>query len=129
MNTVAVTLFFAACCALMQCLLTVLVIRRRLKAGVYFLDGGDALLLRRIRAHGNFAETAPMALLLMALLEFSGLGRVWLIVFGVALLLGRVIHATSLLTNHAAWSRSLGMALTIGVISIEAVCGLWMVFR
>jgi uncharacterized membrane protein YecN with MAPEG domain len=129
MNSVAVTLFFAACCALMQCLLTVLVIRRRLKAGVYFLDGGDAPLLRRIRAHGNFAETAPMALLLMALLEFSGLGRVWLIVFGVALLLGRVIHATSLLTNHAAWSRSLGMALTIGVISIEAVCGLWMVFR
>ncbi|CAM8671371.1 COG3788 Uncharacterized relative of glutathione S-transferase, MAPEG superfamily [Comamonadaceae bacterium] len=129
MNSVAVTLFFAACCALMQCLLTVLVIRRRLKAGVYFLDGGDDPLLRRIRAHGNFAETAPMALLLMALLEFSGLGRVWLIVFGVALLLGRVIHATSLLTNHAAWSRSLGMALTIGVISIEAVCGLWMVFR
>ena len=129
MNTVAVTLFFAACCALMQCLLTVLVIRRRLKAGVYFLDGGDDPLLRRIRAHGNFAETAPMALLLMALLEFSGLGRVWLIVFGVALLLGRVIHATSLLTNHAAWSRSLGMALTIGVISIEAICGLWMVFR
>lgn len=129
MNSVAVTLFFAACCALMQCLLTVLVIRRRLKAGVYFLDGGDDPLLRRIRAHGNFAETAPMALLLMALLEFSGLGPVWLIVFGVALLLGRVIHATSLLTNHAAWSRSLGMALTIGVISIEAVCGLWMVFR
>lgn len=129
MNSVAVTLFFAACCALMQCLLTVLVIRRRLKAGVYFLDGGDDPLLRRIRAHGNFAETVPMALLLMALLEFSGLGRVWLIVFGVALLLGRVIHATSLLTNHAAWSRSLGMALTIGVISIEAVCGLWMVFR
>jgi uncharacterized membrane protein YecN with MAPEG domain len=129
MNSVAVTLFFAACCALMQCLLTVLVIRRRLKAGVYFLDGGDDPLLRRIRAHGNFAETAPMALLLMALLEFSGLGPVWLIVFGVALLLGRVIHATSLLTNHAAWSRSLGMALTIGMISIEAVCGLWMVFR
>lgn len=129
MNSVAVTLFFAACCALMQCLLTVLVIRRRLKAGVYFLDGGDDPLLRRIRAHGNFAETAPMALLLMALLEFSGLGPVWLIVFGVALLLGRVIHATSLLTNHAAWSRSLGMALTIGVISIEAICGLWMVFR
>lgn len=129
MNSVAVTLFFAACCALMQCVLTVLVIRRRLKAGVYFLDGGDDPLLRRIRAHGNFSETAPMALLLMALLEFSGLGRVWLIVFGVALLLGRVIHATSLLTNHAAWSRSLGMALTIGVISIEAICGLWMVFR
>ena len=129
MNTVAVTLFFAACCALMQCLLTALVIRRRLQARIYFLDGGDDPLLRRIRAHGNFAETAPMALLLMALLEFSGLGSVWLMVFGVALLLGRVLHATSLLTNHATWSRSLGMVLTLGVISIEAVCGLWLVAR
>lgn len=129
MNTVAVTLFFAACRALMQCLLTVLVIRRRLQARVYFLDGGDDPLLRRMRAHGNFAETVPMALLLMALLEFSGLGSVWLMVFGVALLLGRVLHATSLLTNNATWSRSFGMALTIGVISIEAVCGLWMVVR
>ncbi|CAM8633096.1 COG3788 Uncharacterized relative of glutathione S-transferase, MAPEG superfamily [Comamonadaceae bacterium] len=129
MITVTVTLFFAACCALMQCLLTVLVIRRRLKAGVYFLDGGDDPLLRCIRAHGNFAETAPMALLLMALLEISGLGSVWLMAFGVTLLLGRVLHATSLLTNHATWSRSLGMALTIGVISIEAVCGLWMLVR
>lgn len=129
MNIVAVTLFFAACCALMQCLLTAWVIRRRLQARVYFLDGGDDPLLRRIRAHGNFAETAPMALLLMALLELSGLGSVWLILFGVALLLGRILHATSLLTNQAKWSRSLGMVLTIGVISIEAVCGLWLVFR
>ena len=129
MNTVAVTLFFAACCALMQCLLTALVIRRRVQAGVYFLDGGDDPLLRRIRAHGNFAETAPLALLLMALLELSGLGRGWLIFFGVALLCGRILHATSLLTNHATWSRSFGMALTLGVISIEAVCGLWLAIR
>ena len=129
MNTVSLTLFFAACCALMQCLLTALVIHRRIQARVLFLHGGDDPLLRRIRAHGNFAETAPMALLLMALLELSGFSPLWLTIFGIALLLGRILHATSLLTNHATWSRSTGMVLTLAVISIQAMCALWIFFR
>ena len=112
----------------MQCALTVMVVVRRLQARVSFLDGGDKLLLRRIRAHGNFTETVPMALLLMALLEISGLSSIGLIIFGIALLLGRVLHASSLLTNNARWSRASGMTLTIAVISIEGVCALWLFF-
>ncbi len=108
----------------MQCALTALVVMRRLQARVSFLDGGDKPLLRRIRAHGNFTETVPMALLLMALLELSGLHAIWLISFGIALLLGRVLHASSLLTNNATWSRSGGMSLTLAVISIEGVCAI-----
>lgn len=126
MNSVALTLLFAGCCALLQCVLTALVIIRRRQARVSFLDGGDLKLMRSIRAHGNFTETVPTALLLMALLELSGLGRAWLISFGVALLVGRILHASSLLTNNATWSRGGGMALTLGVISIEAVCALWL---
>lgn len=129
MTTVSLTLLFAACCALLQIALTALVIIRRAQTGVEFLDGGDPPLMRRIRAHGNFTETAPMALLLMALLELRGLGSAWLIAFGVALLLGRVLHAQSLLTNNAAWSRRGGMLMTLAVIAIEAVCALWLFFR
>lgn len=113
---------------MLHVLLTALVIRRRVQARVSFQDGGDDQLMRRIRAHGNFAETAPMALLLMALLELSGLGKVWLISFGIALLLGRILHASSLLTNNATWSRSGGMVLTLGVISLEGVCAVGMFF-
>jgi uncharacterized protein len=127
--SVSLTLLFAASCALLQCALTALVIMRRASTGIDFLDGGDHQLMRRIRAHGNFSETAPMALLLMALLELRGLGSTWLISFGVALLLGRILHAQSLLTNNASWSRRGGMSLTLGVISIEAVCALWLFFR
>ncbi len=129
LTSVHVTLFFAACCALMQCVLTGLVVARRLQARVSFLDGGDKQLLRRIRAHGNFTETVPMALLLMALLELSGLAKIWLISFGMALLIGRVLHATSLLTNNARWSRAGGMMLTLGVISIEGICAIWLFAR
>jgi uncharacterized protein len=129
MNTVSLTLLFAACCALLQCALTAMVIIRRAQTGIDLLDGGDQKLLRRIRAHGNFSETAPMALLLMALLELRGLSNTWLIIFGITLLLGRILHAQSLLTNNAAWSRRGGMVLTLAVISIEAVFALWIFFR
>lgn len=123
---VPLTLLFAGCCALMQCALTALVILRRRQARVSFLDGGDKLLMRRIRAHGNFTETVPMALLLMALLEASGLGATWLTSFGITLIIGRVLHAASLLTNNAMWSRIGGMSLTLAVISVEGVCALWL---
>lgn len=126
---VPLTLLFAGCCALLQCALTALVILRRRQARVSFLDGGDKPLMRRIRAHGNFTETVPMALLLMALLEISGLGRMPLVIFGIALLVGRSLHAWSLLTNNATWSRAGGMAITLAVISLEAACALWLFFR
>ncbi len=129
MNTVSLTLFFAGLCALLQVALTALVIVRRLQTGVRFMDGGDPQLMRRIRAHGNFSETVPMALLLMALLELRGMGSHWLMAFGAALLLGRALHAQCLINNNATWGRLAGMVLTIGVISIEGVCALWIFLR
>lgn len=129
MQTVSLTLLFAGCCALLQCALTALVIIRRAQTGVDFLDGGDKQLLRRIRAHGNFSETVPMALLLMALLEMRGMHSAWLIAFGVTLLIGRILHAQSLVTNNAAWNRRGGMVLTLAVISIEGVFAIWVFLR
>ncbi len=40
-------------------------------------DGGDPALLQRIRVHANFVEYVPFALLLLALVEMSGLRREW----------------------------------------------------
>ena len=119
-------LLFAACCALFQVALTALVIARRVKTEIRFLEGGDAVLLHRIRAHGNFTETVPMALLLMALLELRGLGSAWLWAFGAALLLGRALHVHGLLSVNAKWARVAGMLATLAVISTEALAGLWM---
>ncbi len=128
-RAVSLSLLFAGCCALLQVALTALVIARRLQVGVGFLDGGDHQLLRRIRAHGNFSETVPMALLLMGLLELRGLGSPWLVGFGIALLLGSLLHAQSLMTNNATLSRAGGMLLTLAAISIQSVLALWIYFR
>jgi uncharacterized protein len=123
------TLLFAGLCALLQTLLTALVIRRRTQAAVSLQDGGDQQLLERIRAHGNFVETAPMALLLMALLELNGLAAVWLWGFGSLLIVGRMLHAYGLLSGKVGWPRLVGMIMTLFVISIEGVVCLWMFVR
>ena len=129
MNTIHLTLLFAGLCALVQCALTVLVIVRRVHTGVKLMDGGDNPLLTRVRAHGNFTETAPIALILLALLELGGLAPHWLWALGVCLLLGRVLHATSLLTNGAIWSRLAGMVLTLAVLSVGGVLCIGMFWR
>ena len=112
------TLLFAGACALLQCTLTSLVVVQRVRSKIDFLDGGDPTLLRRVRAHGNFTETAPMALLLMLLLELSGVESAWLLMLGTALLLGRVLHAAGLLGWGGHRARLVGMALTMAALSL-----------
>lgn len=124
-----ITLLFAGLCALLQTGLTVLVIWRRVQVGVGLLDGGDQPLLWRIRAHGNFVETAPAALLLMALLECSGLPGAWLWALGTLLVAGRLLHAYGLLSGQLGQPRLIGMGLTVFVISIQGVLCLWMFVR
>lgn len=121
MHAIHLTLLFAGLCALLQCALTILVIVRRVQAGVRLTDGGDALLLHRIRAHGNFTETVPIALILLALLELRGQSPDWMWGLGTCLLLGRILHGASLLTNGAMWSRLAGMVLTLTVLSVGGV--------
>ena len=118
MNPIHLTLLFAGLCALLQCALTALVIRRRVQTGVNLMDGGDDPLLRRIRAHGNFTETAPIALILIALLELRGLEPAGLWALGVCLLLGRILHAAGLLARGARWSQLAGAVLTVAVLSL-----------
>ena len=56
-------------------------------------DVGDAVLTRAIRAHGNFAEYAPIVLLLLLVLALLGFRPLWLHVYGAAFTVGRVIGA------------------------------------
>lgn len=79
---------------LLMLLWPIVATRRRNRIGLG--DGGDPVLLRRIRAHANFVETVPFALLLLALLELTGLRREWVAVLGGVLLVARVLHAIGL---------------------------------
>jgi uncharacterized protein len=128
MQTIHITLLFVGILALLQCALTALVIARRLEAKVSLLDGGDKLLIARMRAHGNFTETVPIAIIMMALLEMRGIPSEWLWVIGSTLTLGRVLHAVCLTTRKPTWGRPIGMGLTVAVISLQGVACVWMFF-
>jgi uncharacterized membrane protein YecN with MAPEG domain len=79
------------------------------------------LVERAVRAHGNFSENVPFALLLMALCEINGLPDWALHVFGVVLLAGRVLHAHGIgqEPENFRW-RVLGMSLTFTMLGVAA---------
>ena len=82
--------------------------------------------LRAVRAHGNFAEYVPLALLLLALCEANGLPPAALHALGVALVVGRVLHATGIAREPEDFRwRGLGMVLTFAVIGVASVALLW----
>lgn len=70
------------------------VVQVRSSAKVMIGDGGDALLLSRIRAHANFAEYVPILLILILAIELS-LKSTPPLLLGVAVALPafRLLHA------------------------------------
>ncbi len=77
-------------------------------------DGGNDLMTRRIRIHGNFAEYIPLLLLILFLLEISNASAVVLSLFAGALVLGRILHFYGLYTKETPmWARVWGMQLTL----------------
>lgn len=123
---VSVTAFFAGILGFMFILLSIQVVRGRAQNRVAIGDGGHAELKYRIRAHGNFAEYAPFAIILMGLCELTGTGGVILTLLGAALVAGRLSHAYSLLVVEPQnpgniLFRKIGMGLTLSVIGISAL--------
>ncbi|MEM7440353.1 MAG: MAPEG family protein [Pseudomonadota bacterium] len=91
-----ITSLFAAALAIILLALTYHVIFARAKLGVSILHAGDMALATRIRRHGNFVETVPIALIVMALAELGGANSTALYVAGVLLVLGRIAHPLGL---------------------------------
>ena len=69
--------------------------QRQLQPG----DMGDAVLTRAIRAHANYAEHAPVVLLLLLVLAFLGFQSLWLHLYGATFTIGRVIGAFGMMRD------------------------------
>lgn len=117
-----VTALYAGLLALLYVILSARVILVRRGERISVGDGGNSELLRRVRVHANFAEYAPMAIVLMGLAESSKADPRLLHGLGMALVIGRVVHAVGL--SPAASIMPLrvgGMVLTFAVIIVAAV--------
>ncbi|UAJ08777.1 MAPEG family protein [Glacieibacterium megasporae] len=89
-----ITLVTAGFCGLLYFVLTLRVGQLRQSEKVMLGDGGNDVLLGRIRAHANFAEFVPIILILMGAIEASiGAGNELLASTGILLFLLRISHA------------------------------------
>lgn len=120
-----ITGLYAGLCGLLLTILYVRVSQRRLATKIGMGTGSDAILEQRIRAHGNFIESVPIALILLYLFEQAGVDSIYVHAFGVALVLARVAHALGISTTSG---RSTGRFYgSIGTLLVIAGLSVWIV--
>lgn len=121
-----VTGFYAALLSLLVLYLASRVVLQRRESGVGIGDGGDKELARRRRVQGNLLEYVPLALLLLLILELDHTA-IWLLhLFGIVLLVARVLHAWGL--NRSAgtsFGRFVGTLFTWLVMLAMIILLLW----
>ncbi|MCH4152183.1 MAG: MAPEG family protein [Sphingobium sp.] len=119
MTSLPITSLTAAICGLMLVVLAIMTGLQRTKTKTLLGNGTDDVLLRRIRTHGNFTETVPMALILMALAEYQGAGQTLVCIIAALLLCGRALHIVGILGTVMP-ARGLGMLMTLAAILVPA---------
>jgi hypothetical protein len=90
-------------------------------------DGGNAGLLLAMRRHANFVEWVPLALILIGLLEVSGVAKVAIHVMGASLVVFRVCHALGFkgdtMRSSGRFVGAMGTALLVVIASV------WLLLR
>ena len=95
------TPLYALAAALIWLTLWFRVTSLRASLGQSIGDGGNPMLLQRIRQHGNCAEWSAFLLILMILAEGMGVAALYLHVSGVLLVVGRLAHPFGLKIDTA----------------------------
>jgi uncharacterized membrane protein YecN with MAPEG domain len=126
-NFIIITSLYAAVLGLLFAGLTVNVIVNRVKLGVDIGDGGKGTMLQACRAHANFAEHVPMALLLILLAELIGSPPAMIHGLAAVLVFARLASAYGLLgSTTQSPGRKLGAGLTV---LVDVVASGLIVFR
>ena len=116
-----ITALYASFLGLYLVIISINVIRVRIKHKTGMMPEKIEELERAIRCHGNFIEFTPFVLILMILAELQNvLSTNALHIAGIALVISRLSHSFSLLYAEPSWRtikfRQLGMVLTFIVI-------------
>lgn len=117
-----ITSLFAGLLTLLLLVLSFRIIRLRWRDKVGIGTGESLDLKVAVRIHGNFIEYVPLALILLALLEWQGVSAQWLYALGGLLFVARVNHAIGL-TKTAGVSiyRTIGVLGTFLMLLIAAI--------
>lgn len=118
------TLSLAAAAAIINLWLGVRTSALRVGKKILHGDGGNPLLLQRMRAQANFIEYTPLVLILIAAVEMTGKGGKWLAIVGSLYMLARVAHAFGMDRTDSNAARAVGFmvtALTLAGLAVVAV--------
>lgn len=106
-----VTSLLAGVFALMMVALSLPISLRRIAVRSASMDAKDDVLRRRIRAHGNFTEYAPTALIVLALVEVGGAPPLLVWSLGAAFAGSRLLHAFGMLCANSMPPRAIAMTV------------------
>ena len=104
-------------------------LRRKNKVGLG--SGGHDDLERAIRAQGNFVEYVPFGIILIACLELNGAPWWLVLILGITLIVGRLIHAVGINEPPPNFSkRVMGMKLTFNTLIALVILNLaWSLYQ
>lgn len=128
--TLPITAITAAICAIMLLITAIDTVRQRMRAKAAFGNHGDAKLISASRSHGNLAEHAPLAIILIGLLEQSGASHWPLTGVATLFLAARALHIVGLyapMSTTPPLPRSIGVMATWLSLAILIGWTLWRV--
>lgn len=122
MESVLITPIFAVILSLFYLFLTMNVVNMRGKYKVGIHANNNRPLDLAIRCHANFSETVPIALILMFFVENMNAHKSFVLLLGLLLLIGRVLHYSGLSKFEGkTFGRFYGMLLTILSIFFSSI--------
>jgi uncharacterized protein len=117
-----ITLITTSVLALLGSLLAIQVIIKRVKSKIEWGDGANQSMAQAIRAHANFGEHVPIALLALGASEMSGVNAWLTLGCACSLFLARVLSAVGLSRSLGpSIPRQAGASITITVTIVCAV--------
>ena len=112
-----ITLTVAGVAALINIWLMIRVGQVRTSEKISVGDGGNEKVIRRMRAHSNYIESAPFVLLLVGAIELSTFtSPIWLWIVSGLYLLGRVAHGVGMDDGKFGKGRMVGTIVTMLVL-------------
>lgn len=121
MPDLPITLCAAAAAALLNIWLAMRCGSARMKAKVSLGDGGDTWLIKRMRAHANYTEFTPFALILILVLELAGEGGTLLALSAAIYIIARICHMFGMEPDEPSKLRMFGILGTMVLLLVWSI--------
>ena len=121
-----ITLLYASLLTILAIFLAIKVGMNRVDTNIMTGEGESSMLLQSVRAHGNLIEYAPLALILLALLEMQNVSDFMLHLCGSLFFLARILHAYGVtISRESTPYRLVGAVGTWLIMLIMSLVGIY----